>query len=107
MTAREQYIAWGVIVGTIVLLLVLLSPILLPFVAGMAVAYFLDPIADRLERWGMSRSWATTLIVVLFFLVAILLFILLIPAVINQLGSFIERLPEYIGILRDRVFPYI
>ena len=31
-------------------LLWLLSEILLPFVAGMALAYLLDPLADRLER---------------------------------------------------------
>ena len=37
------------------LLLWLLSDVLLPFVAGMALAYLLDPLADRLERLGVSR----------------------------------------------------
>ena len=31
------------------------SDILLPFVAGMVLAYFLDPVADRLQRLGLSR----------------------------------------------------
>ena len=30
---------------------------LLPFLLGAAIAYFLDPIADRLERLGLSRVW--------------------------------------------------
>ena len=33
--------------------------VLLPFLVGGAVAYFLDPVADRLERWGLSRALAT------------------------------------------------
>lgn len=107
MTDREQYAVWGIITAVTIAVLVLLSPILLPFVAGMAIAYFLDPVADWLERRGLSRALATTLIVILFFLVALLLFVLLIPVVVNQLGSFIERLPEYFGILRDRVLPYV
>ena len=33
----------------------LFSDILLPFLAGLALAYFLDPVADALERAGFSR----------------------------------------------------
>ena len=56
MTARQQLRYW--LVGLVVLLLslYLLRSILLPFVAGIAVAYFLDPVADRLEKWRLSRS---------------------------------------------------
>jgi len=36
------------------LVLYLLRAMLLPFVAGMAVAYFLDPVCDRLQRLGCS-----------------------------------------------------
>ncbi|WP_298720768.1 AI-2E family transporter [uncultured Ferrovibrio sp.] len=107
MTERQQYAAWGIIAAVTIALLVLLSPILLPFVAGMAIAYFLDPVADWLERRGLSRTLATSVIVIIFFLVALLLFILLIPVVVSQLGAFIERLPEYMGMLRHRVMPYV
>ena len=36
-----------------------LGDVLLPFVLGGAIAYFLDPVADRLERLGLSRVAAT------------------------------------------------
>ena len=29
--------------------------ILLPFVAGLAIAYLLNPLTDRLERMGVNR----------------------------------------------------
>ena len=32
-----------------------LRGILLPFVAGFALAYLLDPLADRLQRLGLGR----------------------------------------------------
>ncbi len=42
--------------------LYLFREILLPFVAGMAAAYLLDPVCDRLQRLGMSRTLATTVV---------------------------------------------
>ena len=38
-----------------VLALWLLSEILLPFIAGLAIAYLLTPLTDRLERLGVNR----------------------------------------------------
>ena len=43
---------------------------LLPFVAGMALAYFLDPVADRLQRLGLSRAAATLLILIAFIVIS-------------------------------------
>ena len=66
MTRDRQALFW--IAGLIVFagLLHLLSSILLPFVAGMAIAYFLDPVADWLEDHKFSRTVATTLILLAF-----------------------------------------
>jgi hypothetical protein len=36
----------------------------LPFVLGMAIAYSLDPVVERMERWGLSRSIAAAVIIV-------------------------------------------
>ncbi len=48
----------------VVLALWLLSPILLPFIAGMAIAYLLTPLTDRLERLGFNRLIAALLIII-------------------------------------------
>ena len=61
MTTRWRF--WLGAAVVFVLLLWLLNDILLPFVVGMAVAYFLDPIVVRLQRMGLSRTWATTAVI--------------------------------------------
>jgi len=56
MTSERKALFW--ITGFVVfgMLLHALSSILLPFVAGMAIAYFLDPLADWLEKHKLSRT---------------------------------------------------
>ena len=48
-------------------LVFVLRDVLLPFVAGMAIAYFLDPACDKLEEMGLSRVLATSLITAVLF----------------------------------------
>jgi predicted PurR-regulated permease PerM len=90
---RRQVLFW---LGAFVLLVVFLavfSSILLPFVAGLALAYLLDPVADWFERRGFSRGAATLTILVIFLVVFIIALVLLIPALFAQLTSLIEGLP--------------
>jgi len=97
MTLTRQMTFWVLTFIVSVLVLYVLREILLPFVAGMALAYLLDPLANRLERIGVNRLAATLAIigaVVLAFVVLILLFV---PILIAQLGAFIERLPAYVS----------
>ena len=79
----------------LVLFLWVLRGILLPFVLGMAVAYLLDPLADRLQRWRFSRLAATLTILVIFVFLIALTFILVAPLIARQLTGFLERLPDY------------
>nr|WP_018184287.1 AI-2E family transporter [Kaistia granuli] len=78
-----------------VVFLVVFSNVLLPFVAGMAVAYGLDPIADRLERFGLGRLAASLVILVGFVILLVLLVVLLVPLLVNQLAAFIDKMPSY------------
>jgi predicted PurR-regulated permease PerM len=95
--SRETKLAiWLVGFALVFLLVVLLRTILLPFVAGMAVAYFLDPMASRLQRAGLSRTLATVLITLGFFLVGALLIVLLAPLVEEQVVGFAHRVPGYL-----------
>ena len=107
---------WLVGLVLTVLLLYALRAVLLPFVAGMAIAYLCDPVVDRLERWRFPRTVATLAVIggaVLVFVTALLLAAPLLQA---QTVSFIERLPAYaedvrrgsealLGALQDRVSP--
>lgn len=85
----------------------LLRDILLPFVAGMAVAYFLDPLADRLQRLGASRLWATTIITGGFVVILILSLVLLVPVLQVQVGEFVGNIPGTLDRLVERAQPIL
>lgn len=97
MTLERQIKFWLGALAVLVLFLWLFSGILLPFVAGMALAYLLDPLADRFERLGLSRGASTLVIVLIFALVVTLVAVLIMPILANQLGGLVERLPSYVA----------
>lgn len=81
----------------------LLSSILLPFVAGMAVAYLIDPWCDRLEARGLSRTWATTIVTLIFALVVLATLLLIVPLAVGQLTDFAKRAPAYLSAIQTQV----
>lgn len=94
MTLQRQIGFWLGSLVVFILFLVLLRDILLPFIAALALAYLLDPLADRLERMGMSRLAATIVILFVFILIFALALILLAPLLGQQLAGLVARLPE-------------
>ncbi len=83
----------------------LLRAILTPFVAGMAVAYFLDPVADWLEAKGLSRTLATVVITLGFLVILLALVALLVPVLQGQIAAFVKNVPGYIDALRQHLGP--
>jgi predicted PurR-regulated permease PerM len=96
MGLQKQAAFWLAGLAALIALLWLLSGVLMPFAAGMVLAYLLDPVADRLERWGVGRVTATTLIIGLALLLFIVLILAVVPLLVSQLGSFVEKLPGYV-----------
>ena len=91
---KDQLRYWGIAAVLFLVLFWFLGDVLLPFLVGGAIAYFLDPVADRLERMGMSRAAATTLISVVALLLVILLVLAVIPTLVNQLTALINAAPD-------------
>jgi predicted PurR-regulated permease PerM len=100
---RRQALFWGTAMVLLILFLYVFSGILLPFVAGMALAYFLDPVADRLQRLGLSRLMATIVILFAFVIVLVLGFVVLVPILASQMADFAARLPDYMTRLQALV----
>lgn len=100
---RRQLRFWLLAALLLAAFIYLFSDILLPFVAGMVLAYFLDPVADRLQRFGMSRFVATVLILIAFVIGLTLALIILIPLLATQLTEFIGRLPSYLSQLQGLI----
>jgi predicted PurR-regulated permease PerM len=95
-TPARPAIFWFAALALFVTTAVLLRDVLLPFVAGLAIAYLLDPLVNRLERLGMNRAAATLFILVVFFAGVILLLLLALPILIAEITILIEKLPGYI-----------
>ena len=100
---RRQIRFWLIAAAFLGVFVYLFSEILLPFVAGMALAYFLDPVADRLERLGLSRAAATFMILIAFVFALSIAMIVLIPVLASQLADFLAKLPEYLAQLQTLI----
>lgn len=103
MKLRTHVYFWLAALAFLILFLYLFRGILLPFVAGMGLAYCLDPIADWFERRGFSRMMATIVILILFLILFVLALVIIIPLLGAQTASFIERLPGLISQLQVRL----
>jgi len=101
LPAREQLKYWSIAAIVFAVVLWFLGDVLLPFVLGGAIAYFLDPVADRLERMGFSRVMATAIITVVGLLAFVLLLLWVIPSLVNQALDLFDVAPTLFANLRD------
>ena len=91
---RDQLKYWGIAAGVFMITLWFIGDVLMPFILGGAIAYFLDPVADRLERMGFSRALATAVITVMGIVVFVILALLVIPALVSQAINLVEIAPK-------------
>ncbi len=101
LPVREQLKYWGLAAAVFIALLWLLGDVLLPFVMGGAIAYFLDPVADRLERTGLSRTAATAIITLCSVIAFAILALMVIPSLVSQAIDLINLAPQLFQDLRS------
>ena len=89
MSFNRPIVFWIALFLVLVSAVALLREVLLPFVAGMVLAYLLNPIAQRMERWGMNRLIATLVIIALALAIISALIILMVPVIVGELSYFI------------------
>ncbi|SMX28966.1 AI-2 transport protein TqsA [Pelagimonas phthalicica] len=101
LPVRDQLKYWGLTAAVFSLVLWFLGDVLLPFVLGGAIAYFLDPVADRLERMGFSRGAATGTITVIGVLAFVVLALAIIPTLISQALALVQFAPQLFNDLQS------
>ncbi len=84
-----------------------LQPILAPFLTAALLAYLGDPLADRLERLGLGRTLAVTVVFALFLAVMLAAILLLLPLLGRQVDYLQERIPVLIGWVQNTVLPWL
>ncbi|MCT4559669.1 MAG: AI-2E family transporter [Pelagimonas sp.] len=100
LPVETQMKYWGITTAVVAIVLWYLGTVLTPFVLGAAIAYFLDPVADRLEDMGFSRAVATTIIAVFAVVLFIVVALAVVPTLIQQAFQLVETAPELIRDLR-------
>ena len=91
---KQQAAIWGGIIAVFLALLWFLGDVILPFLTGGAIAYFLDPLADRLEKWGLGRAAATTVISLVALLVVVAGIFVIVPLLVAQATALIQSAPQ-------------
>jgi predicted PurR-regulated permease PerM len=107
MPARNVVFFWLALLAGFAVVLILLDPILPPFIAGLAIAYLLDPLVGRVERFGVRRVPATAVVAGLFFVIAVVLIIILVPVLQTQIAGLADRLVRSGLALYERSRPWV
>jgi predicted PurR-regulated permease PerM len=93
LSARQQVKLWGVAALAVAVLLWALGDILLPFVLGAALAYFLNPVVNALERRGLSRVLSTTVVSLVALFGAVAAILLVVPTILGQAVALANAMP--------------
>lgn len=88
-------------------LIYLISPILTPFLVAMLLAYLGDPLVDRLERAGLSRTWGVVAVFTLFTALWLVLLVVLVPMLGKQLVKLYQTLPQMLDWLQHVALPWV
>jgi len=101
MNLTRPILFWIAMLAAVIAVVALLREVLLPFLAGMVLAYLLDPVANRIERLGVNRLVATLAILIVVIAAVALLIAWIVPIIISELAYFHESFPQYINRLQS------
>ncbi|WP_085849217.1 AI-2E family transporter [Pacificibacter marinus] len=96
LPVRDQVKYWSLASVGVLGVIWVLGDVMLPFILAMAVAYMLDPVADRLESFGLSRVLATVVITASAAFVFILIALLVVPTLSRQATDLVASVPQFI-----------
>ena len=90
----EQLKYWGIAAAILIGALWLLDDVMLPFVLGGAIAYFLDPVADWFEARGAPRVVGVAIIALIAVVILVPLALYVLNLMIVETAALIAGLPE-------------
>lgn len=107
MTLQRHIWFWSIGTFAFCFLLWLLKGVLLPFILGLAVAYFLDPVTRWLVRKGLSRTMSAGIVLLFFVAVFVLIGALTFPVLQAQFIALANVLPGYVAKMHEMALPWI
>ncbi len=103
---RERWVWYAAGLGGLVVLW-LLGPILTPFVIGAGLAYLGDPIVDRLQRWGLSRTAGVVAVFLGLTIAGLVGTVLVAPLLYQQSVALLRNIPDWLAWIQDVALPWL
>jgi len=101
----KKLVFWAIVIFIILAFLTSVSEILFPFIFGLFIAYFFDPLVCRLVRNGMNRTLASGIIVGTFTATLIAIVALGAPVLAKQGQALAENIPHYYAQFKNEIIP--
>ncbi|MCC6002309.1 MAG: AI-2E family transporter [Pararhodobacter sp.] len=92
---------WGGAALVLALVLWFLGDVIFPFILGVALAYILNPVVNRVERLGLGRVAATISIMAMALALLVLILVLVVPPLVTQAAQLADAAPDYAEALQD------
>ena len=96
-TAQSSTLRWLPVLVVVVLVLLLflqLRDILMPFAVGALIAYLGDPLVDRFEARGVTRTSGVALVFALLMVILVIIAAVVVPVLIQQLSQLAAAIPD-------------
>jgi len=100
-TEQKQTALWLGVALAFLVLLMLLGPVLMPFIVAAILAYILNPWVDRLcaRRFGkfsLPRAFAAILLIVLLLSLVLAMILIVTPILQKQIPQLQEQIPRFL-----------
>jgi len=105
-TSRQGALAIALLALALALLY-LLGPVLTPFVVAMALAYLWDPVVDRMERVGISRTLGVCIVFLAMTVLVVVALLVLLPLLGRQMQVLAQKVPAAIEWFRGALPPWL
>lgn len=107
MTTSNRMLFIGLAVAAFLISVYVLKPILTPFIIAMLIAYLGNPLTEKIQSFGVSRSWAASLVFLVIALFNLALIIFLTPKLVSQVDLLRELIPKYVVHFRENILPAV
>lgn len=107
---RESFLPplWAISLAAALLfgwLLIELKEIVVLLVVGYCVAYILDPLLCRLEKWQIRRTVGVLVVLIGALVLLVVAGLTAVPTIGREYARLAEKLPHYIDTARERIEP--
>jgi len=111
-TNQKQSLLWVGVWLLLMALLVLLGPVLTPFIAGAILAYALNPWVERICTWKIGkfripRAVAVISVMVLLLMALVALVLLVVPVIQKETPLLQEQIPNFLTRMNETLGPWL